>query len=270
MPRIAGVYVIVNEITTDFYIGSSVGIENRLDDHFKKLRNGKHANSFLQSSFNKYGEEVFTTKIVEEVSNINEIRIREQFWIEELKPTYNALIVVDGKITVSEETRKRMSESAKIAANNRSPEVVEAQTQRFIKAGREAFIRYNKSFKGLPVSDARRSQLEEARQAYREKGVSEETKQKLSKASKGRILSEGHKNKISEARKGKPSPNKGKKFSDQAKENMSKAQKERNYIPSKEVREKMSKKTFSQEARNAISESSKKRWQRYRESKTNN
>ena len=60
--------------------------------------------------------------------------------------------------------------------------------------------------------------------------LSEKTKQKMSKARKGKLFSEEHKRKISEAKKGNPTWAKGKKFSEEHKRKMSESQKgEKNY-----------------------------------------
>ena len=48
------------------------------------LRSGKHQNIFLQRSFNKYGEYNFDFSILEYGSDLDEIRQKEQKWIDNL------------------------------------------------------------------------------------------------------------------------------------------------------------------------------------------
>jgi len=86
---------------------------------------------------------------------------------------------------------------------------------------------------------------------------SEETKNKLSVANKGKILTEEHRQKISEAKKGKV-------FSEEHKANLSKANKKR--VATDETKAKMSaartgvkRKPFSEEAKAKMSASAKKR-----------
>ena len=74
-----GVYKIINIITNKYYIGSSNNIEDRLKTHFRELKNNRHPNKHLQSSYNKYGKDNFSTSILEECDNIIE---REQFYID--------------------------------------------------------------------------------------------------------------------------------------------------------------------------------------------
>ena len=136
-----------------------------------------------------------------------------------------------GKI-VSEETRKKLSESRKGKQphpNASSP---------------EARAKISNALKGREFSDEWRQKLSEARKG---RVVSEETKEKLSKASTGKTHTDEAKKKmaemrkarreftpeekaeisrkISESRKGKPSWNKGKSFSPEARKNMSDAAK---------------------------------------------
>ena len=84
--KISGVYKITNTITGDFYIGSSKDIKLRWSKHKSlsqwKLRPGMK----LYQAFIKYGLDSFTFDIIEETDNLRE---REQYYIEQLKPSYN-------------------------------------------------------------------------------------------------------------------------------------------------------------------------------------
>lgn len=77
-----GVYKILNKINQKVYIGSSSqGLSIRLNYHVKNLKKNKHKNTYLQRSWNKYGEKNFTFEVIEECSKDFCI-IREQFWID--------------------------------------------------------------------------------------------------------------------------------------------------------------------------------------------
>ena len=84
----SGIYKIINKLNNQIYIGSSIHINRRLNEHKSSLKNNKHYNKFLQNSYNKYGKEHFDFKILEECDNLLE---REQYYIDTLKPTYNLL-----------------------------------------------------------------------------------------------------------------------------------------------------------------------------------
>lgn len=81
-----GVYKIENLITHKIYVGSSVDMPSRRNDHFSALRRGVHVNRVLQNSFTKHGEINFKFSIIETCDNLVE---REQYYIDTLKPEYN-------------------------------------------------------------------------------------------------------------------------------------------------------------------------------------
>ena len=51
----SGIYKIVNKIDGKIYVGQSIHLEKRKNEHFKELINNKHQNQHLQYAFNKYG-----------------------------------------------------------------------------------------------------------------------------------------------------------------------------------------------------------------------
>ena len=73
--------MIKNKKTGQIYIGQSKHIKRRWVDHKYELNRGIHANTFLQNSWNKYGEESFSFSIVEEV-NEDKLDEKEQYWID--------------------------------------------------------------------------------------------------------------------------------------------------------------------------------------------
>ena len=54
------IYKIVNNITGQVYVGQTTNFSRRKQEHLDKLRNNKHINQKLQSSWNKYGENNFS------------------------------------------------------------------------------------------------------------------------------------------------------------------------------------------------------------------
>ena len=86
MDKISGVYKITNTITGDFYIGSSNNIEHRWANH-KSCSSWKNQPNFkLYKDMAQYGLGNFIFEVLEETADIRE---REQYWIEHLKPAYN-------------------------------------------------------------------------------------------------------------------------------------------------------------------------------------
>jgi len=81
MGELLGIYKITCRNNNKFYIGSSINIDKRLKEHINLLRKNKHKNKYLQKSWNKYGEANFKYEIIETIYNINDLRIREKWWI---------------------------------------------------------------------------------------------------------------------------------------------------------------------------------------------
>lgn len=80
----SGIYKIKCLGNGKIYIGSSYCIEKRYKNHIAKLRLNKHINKFLQSAYNKYGEQSFVLSVIE-YCDVNNLKDREQFWMDETK-----------------------------------------------------------------------------------------------------------------------------------------------------------------------------------------
>lgn len=86
--KIAGVYKITNIITGEFYIGSSKDIKRRWADHKCLSMWKQQPNSKLYKDMASYGKDKFIFEVIEETTDL---RNREQYYIEQLKPSYNSL-----------------------------------------------------------------------------------------------------------------------------------------------------------------------------------
>ena len=113
----AGVYLISNNVNGKCYVGSTIHLDQRRREHFSKLANNKHINVHLQNAYNKYGREAFDFEVLETIDiddNIKDKLLkREQFWIDNLKPEYNILLVAGSNLGYhhTEETKHRKSPS---------------------------------------------------------------------------------------------------------------------------------------------------------------
>lgn len=76
-----GIYAIVNSETKRTYVGSSVNIEERAQEHFRTLKLGVHHSFLLQKSFNKHGADCFSLIVLELVVNREDLEARENFWL---------------------------------------------------------------------------------------------------------------------------------------------------------------------------------------------
>lgn len=166
-----GIYCITNLVNGKKYIGQSVNIKRR----WYQERKGK-VNKYLLGAFEKYGLENFSFEVLEECSR-EELNLKEKEYIALFETTdrekgYNLTtggehFKVVNIIPMSEETRKKISESKK----------------------------------GQPFSEEHKRNLKIARN--KRPPLSEETKRKISESQKGKIIPEETRRKISEAKKGK-------------------------------------------------------------------
>jgi group I intron endonuclease len=68
------------------YIGSSTQhMHGRVSTHFGQLVRNKHKNEELQKAWNKYGQSAFHWFALEAVTDISQLLIREQAWINKYK-----------------------------------------------------------------------------------------------------------------------------------------------------------------------------------------
>jgi len=111
-----GIYKITNLVNSKFYIGSSVAVNSRWNEHKSKLRRKIHVNPFLQKAWNKYGEDNFKFDVVELCEEKDSLD-REQYYLDTLKPFrgvgYNISKIAGGGDTFSSMTKKAKKEFIK-------------------------------------------------------------------------------------------------------------------------------------------------------------
>jgi group I intron endonuclease len=78
---VIGIYSIINLINGKRYIGSSLRIPKRFNEHRNELRRGVHKNPYLQNSWNKNGPDKFKFEVIEQCDVLKLIE-REEYWIE--------------------------------------------------------------------------------------------------------------------------------------------------------------------------------------------
>jgi group I intron endonuclease len=124
--RYIGVYRIQSIIKPELsYIGGTIDITRRWQNHITSLKRNEHDNSRLQEHFNKYGESDLQFSILI-CCNKDELSKQEQFFLDSHNPLFNICPVVGnvmGGRNHTEESRQKMrkpmSEEAK--ANMRKP-----------------------------------------------------------------------------------------------------------------------------------------------------
>lgn len=115
----AGIYRIINSSNGKCYVGSSIDINRRRLEHFSALLHNRHVNNHLQNAYNKYGKDSFIFEVIENLEITNNIKEdlleREQFWIDNLRPEYNILLVAGSTLGYhhTEETKQKISNFTK-------------------------------------------------------------------------------------------------------------------------------------------------------------
>lgn len=106
----SAIYMIYNVANSKFYIGSALNLDARLASHVWYLINNSHYNRYLQSSWNKYGADNFKFYKLEACDK-SELIIREQHYIDLLKPKYNLSPTAGNNLGVkyAETSKQKMS-----------------------------------------------------------------------------------------------------------------------------------------------------------------
>ena len=154
----SGIYVILSSVNKyKIYIGSAVCLSRRKNEHLCSLRKGNHNNRHIQRHYNKYGESDISFFIIEFCS-IENLLIREQYWMDKLLPWFNM---------------------SKIAGGLKG-----------IKRSKESILKmsiFQKSRIRTPLSEETKKKISLANKGKKRKPFTEEHKQKISLSNKGKI-----------------------------------------------------------------------------------
>lgn len=77
------IYKIINLVNDKFYVGSTVHKKVRFRQHRTLLRGSRHHCKHLQAAWNKYGEDKFDFRVVEEVPEAVSLQGVEDRWLKE-------------------------------------------------------------------------------------------------------------------------------------------------------------------------------------------
>lgn len=140
----SGIYEIFNVVNGKFYVGSTDNFRVRYNRHIAELRGDWHHSYHLQRSYNKYGANKFIFSVIE-FCDIRDLKVREQFYLDETKPFlkdrgYNICPVAYSSRGVKrrEESKQKLSASL-IIAFNRPFEVVSLSGKVFKDMGMKGF-----------------------------------------------------------------------------------------------------------------------------------
>lgn len=112
------IYMITNKKNNKIYIGSAAFFDKRVGDHVTNLRKNRHHNIHLQRAWNEYGEENFSFRILETVDTKENLRNREQYYIDLYKPFIHTIGYNMCPLAERNRFGMKMPESAKIKIGN--------------------------------------------------------------------------------------------------------------------------------------------------------
>ena len=133
--KISGVYEIVNTITGDFYIGSSVDLDRRKKQHFRESTWRKNPNKPLYKDMKQYSQNSFLFKPIW-LCDPEELKKYEQIAIEKYNPKYNVCAAYTGmsKEEYDKQYRKENADSIK------------QQRKQYRKEHADSIKQYNKQY----------------------------------------------------------------------------------------------------------------------------
>ena len=93
------------------------------------LKKNKHHSPILQNYWNKYGEDAFSFKIIEEIFEDEQLLVREQYYIDSLNPKFNCSKTAGSPLGVKHtlQSRINMSNAHKNMTNEQRGHVKECK-----------------------------------------------------------------------------------------------------------------------------------------------
>jgi group I intron endonuclease len=170
----SGVYAIINIQNNHIYVGSALNIGIRWERHKKSLCKGVHHSIYLQRAWDKYGENNFIC-IPVFICTHNRIEVEQQF-IDNLHPEYNMAIKANG------------GSYPGVHKGIKRPDIILRNK-----------LHKTRGHTGKPHSTEAKEKMSKAWEARKLRGTSDETRKRMSIASKQRRHTEDAKKRISEA-----------------------------------------------------------------------
>lgn len=117
---ISGIYEIVCTENGRRYIGSAVNIDKRWREHVRQLNTGRHHSPHLQRAWDKYQQDAFVFRLIEECAK-SDLISREQHYLDSISPEFNCAPKAGSQLGYrhSEAARRQMSLAAKGNTNRR-------------------------------------------------------------------------------------------------------------------------------------------------------
>ena len=203
----SGIYEIRSIIKPDrIYIGSSLNIRKRWEDHKSELMHNRHANSRLQNHYNKYGQYDLEYSIILLCSKPDLIKM-EQIFIDNRDPYFNICKTAGNRLNCKHTEETKIKLRLANLGKKQSEETIKKKSvslkgHAVSDKAREASRRNGSLRKGKKLSQEEIEKIISRTRGIKRKPHSEETKRRIGLKSKGRAVSDDRRKKISLAMKG--------------------------------------------------------------------
>ena len=149
----SGVYLFINNVTNEFYVGSSINLSKRMVSHFYHANSNKQTNIVITRAMKEYGLENFSLAILEFCIYCSSVcLVLEQKWINKYKPRYNVLTIAGSSsgFRHSMNTINKLKQLLKKENHPKFGTISSEDTKQAISEGIKNFYRTNThKYKGL-------------------------------------------------------------------------------------------------------------------------
>lgn len=132
------IYTITSQIDGKVYVGYTINLKKRKQQHFTSLRKGNHKNQHLQSAFNKHGADNFLFEELEECKK-EHLPSQEHYWcywlnaldhrygynIKSTHPDDRFIISKEGRLKIANKLRGKKRLDACWKGRKHTPEAIE-------------------------------------------------------------------------------------------------------------------------------------------------
>lgn len=142
----SGVYLFINKLNKDLYVGSSLVLSRRMAQHFYNVNSSKNTHIILYRAMKKYSLENFSLAILELCDkNIIDCLKLEQKWLNYYKPKYNVLTIAGSSFGFqhSLETINKLKEKFKKEKHPKFGTVTSMETRKAISNALNEFYQMN-------------------------------------------------------------------------------------------------------------------------------
>lgn len=193
---LCGVYKITNNVNGKVYIGQSINIKERWNDHIKSLNRRDSHSILLQRAWNKYKQENFSFEILELCSEdeLDDVEVKYIEFCDAINNGYNIEPGGNKNKHLSEETKKKIGDANR--GRHHSEDTRQKMSESRMGENNGMYGRHHSEESKKRMSDAAKNRpghrpsdegLERIRLANLGKEVSKETRKKISEANKGNI-----------------------------------------------------------------------------------